>query len=288
MDDLISRFIKHSDLHQSPMHADVMREIGWEVDGVAGSQLFYRSLGPLTIAKIQRPKTLNLQWINRFRKSHKTLTTYIEPSLSISGLDKIKGFSVEPFAHSCTSLIDLLPSDAEIIKSFSQKTRYNIVHTLKKDQINIETIPLKDLTSSQKEAFLDLHDTWSKKKNVVGYPLSLLNAIIKCHKNTGDLHFCYLDRELVGALLILYHDQVATYYAAFALYAGYTTFAPTLLTWSAIQTAKLRGCEIFDFGGIYDPRYPKMYKRWQGFTKFKSGFNPTVVSYPPTTLQLFW
>lgn len=270
------------------MHADVMREIGWEVDSVAGSQLFYRPLGPLTIAKIQRPKTLDLRSISEFRKSHKTFTTYIEPGLNSPELGKIKGLLVEPFAHSCTSLIDLVPAESDILKSFSQKTRYNIVHTLKKGEIKIKTIPLNELTTTQKKAFLYLHDTWSKKKNVVGYPLSLLNAIIKCHKNTGDLHFCYLGDELVGALLILYYDRVATYYAAFALGSGYSTFAPTLLTWSAIQTAKQRGCEIFDFGGIYDPRYPKMYKRWQGFTKFKSGFNPTVVSYPPTTLQLFW
>lgn len=270
------------------MHADVMREIGWKVESNKGSQLFYRKLGPLAIAKIQRPASLNLTWIKDFRRAHKTLTTYIEPSLATTDMDPIKGFSVEPFAHSCTSLIDLVPAESDILKSFSQKTRYNIVHTLKKGEIRIETIGLKDLSSTQKQAFLDLHNTWSKKKNVVGYPLSLLNAILKCHGETGDLHFCYLDTKLVGALLILYHDQVATYYAAFALDVGYTSFSPTLLTWTAIQVAKQRGCDIFDFGGIYDPRYPKMYKRWQGFTKFKSGFNPTVVSYPATTLQLFW
>ena len=270
------------------MHADVMREIGWHVESHNGSQLFYRNLGPLTIAKIQRPNSITISWIKEFRKSHKTLTTYIEPSLRTANLDDVKGFSVEPFAHSCTSLIDLKPEEPDILKSFSQKTRYNIVHTLKKSAINIETVPLKDLTEAQKQSFLALHDTWSKKKNVVGYPLSLLNAILKCHKNTGDLHLCYQGTKLVAALLILYHDHVATYYAAFALEEGYSEFAPTLLTWSAIQAAKQRGCEIFDFGGIYDPRYPKMYKRWQGFTKFKSGFNPTVISYPKTTLQLFW
>jgi lipid II:glycine glycyltransferase (peptidoglycan interpeptide bridge formation enzyme) len=81
---------------------------------------------------------------------------------------------------------------------------------------------------------------------------------------------------------------VATYYAAYAAPAGYKQFAPTLLTWTAMQVAKGRSCDIFDFGGIYDPRYPKMYKNWQGFTKFKSGFHHTTLSYPPTTLQLFW
>ena len=111
---------------------------------------------------------------------------------------------------------------------------------------------------------------------------------IKNYGKHGDLHLAYLGQDLVGALLILYHDSVATYWAAFASPSGYKSFAPTLLTWTAMKKAKENKSEIFDFGGIYDPRYPKMYSRWIGFTKFKSGFNPTVISYPPTALQLFW
>lgn len=276
------------DLHQSPMYAATMREIGWQVEGKSPSQIFYRVLGPLSIAKIQRPKSIDLEWLKSFRKKHHALTTYLEPGLTTKLPDVKLGFQVEPFAHSCTSLIDLVGSEQSILNSFTQKTRYNIIHTLKKSDINIVTIGLDKLSEAQKQSFLALHKEWSKKKNVVGYPVSLLNAVLKSYEKNGDLHFCYQGEKLIGSLLILYHDRVATYYAAFALSEGYKTFAPTLLTWSAIQKAKERECEIFDFGGIYDPRYPKLYKGWVGFTKFKSGFNPTIISYPPTILQLFW
>lgn len=270
------------------MHANVMRQIGWQVEGDRGSQIYYRTLGPLSVAKIQRPKIIDLAWLKSFRKKHHTLTTYIEPGI-ITPLPKTRiGLIVEPFAHSCTSLIDIEGSEQNILSSFSQKTRYNIVHTLKSNKITITTTKLGKLSEKQKIDFFALHDQWSKKKNVVGYPLSLLNAVLVTHAKTADLHLCYQENILVGSLLIMYHDRVATYYAAFALPLGYKSFAPTLLTWVAIQEAKKNNCDIFDFGGIYDPRYPKMYKNWQGFTKFKSGFNPTVISYPPTTLQLFW
>lgn len=288
MTDLIARFSKRPDLHQSPMHRELMRQIGWKVEGANGSQIFYRSLGPLTIAKIQRPAKLDLAWLADFRKSHHTLTTYIEPGLTTPLPNTRLGFSVDPFAHSCTSLIDIKGTEQTILNSFSQKTRYNIVHTIKKDDINIATTKLGKLSGAQKDVFFALHSEWSKKKNVVGYPMSLLNAVLIAHAKTADLHMCYQDNILVASLLVMYHDSVATYYAAFALPLGYKTFAPTLLTWVAIQEAKQNNCDIFDFGGIYDPRYPKMYKKWQGFTRFKAGFNPTVVSYPPTTLQLFW
>jgi peptidoglycan pentaglycine glycine transferase (the first glycine) len=265
-----------------------MHEIGWKTEIHGDSQLYYRTLGPLTIAKIQRPKSLDLDWLKQFRKEHKTLTTYIEPSLTAKLPDKKIGFAVEPFAHSSTSLINLRPTEPNILNSFSQKTRYNIVHTLKKTDLTIETVELGKANKKQLTDFFALHAAWSKQKNVIGYSVELLNAIIKSFAKSGDLHLAYVDGQLVATLLILYHDSVATYWAAFASLTGYKSFAPTLLTWTAFQTAKAKKCEIFDFGGIYDPRYPKMYKKWQGFTKFKSSFNPTVISYPPTTLQLFW
>jgi lipid II:glycine glycyltransferase (peptidoglycan interpeptide bridge formation enzyme) len=270
------------------MHADLLRFIGWQVAGKPGSRIFYRTLGPLTIAKLQRPKEINLTWLKQFRRNHHTLTTFIEPGLTTRLPNTKLGLAVEPFAHSCTSLIDLLPSQQSILNGFSQKVRYNIVHTLKKSNLKITTTTLGKLTNVQKSEFFTLHQNWSKRKDVIGYSLSLLNGILKSFAGSGDLHLCYENNELIASLLILYHDGVATYWAAFASPAGYKSFAPTLLTWTAIQVAKNNGCEIFDFGGIYDPRYPKMYKKWVGFTKFKSGFNPTVISYPPTTLQLLW
>jgi len=270
------------------MHANLLRSIGWQVDGPIGSHIYYRTLGPLTIAKIQRPKVIDLPWLKAFRQTHHTLTTFVEPGLTTVLPKQRLGFTVEPFAHSCTSLIDLVPKEQEILNSFSQKTRYNIVHTLKKSDLKITTTQLGKLTNTQKAEFFTLHANWSKQKNVIGYSKELLNGILTAFAKHGDLHFCYQGDQLVAILLVLYHDGIATYWAAFASPTGYKSFAPTLLTWTAIRTAKDKGCEIFDFGGIYDPRYPKMYKRWQGFTKFKSGFNPTIIAYPPTSLQLFW
>jgi lipid II:glycine glycyltransferase (peptidoglycan interpeptide bridge formation enzyme) len=265
-----------------------MQQIGWQIAGKPGSHIFYRSLGPLAISKIQRPKHIDLSWIKQFRRYHHTLTTFIEPGLIFADSSTPHGFKVEPYAHSCTSLVDLLPPESTILSSFSQKTRYNIVHTLKKNDLSVTTTKLSTINHEQLTDFLDLHSAWSKQKNVIGHPLSLLRAVFKSYAQSGDLHLCYHDTNLIGSLLILYSEHVATYYAAFASDQGYHLYAPTLLTWTAMETAKGKGCDIFDFGGIYDPRYPKLYKNWQGFTKFKSGFRPTIVSYPPTYLKLFW
>lgn len=286
MSDLVSIFASRLDLHQSTYHATVMRKIGWCVDGEPGSQIYYRTIGPLSVAKYQRANSIDTQRIKEFRKRHKTLTTYIEPNLN-STYDK--GLSVEPFAHSTTSLINLAQSEKSLLSSFSQKTRYNITHSLKTSQVTISSIPLPKISKEHKTDFFSLHTEWSNRKNVIGYSRELLEAILTSFGSDSTLHLAYdHEQNPQGALLILTNDSVSTYYAAFSTMTGYSLYVPTLLTYQAMLTAKNNGSDIFDFGGTYDPRYPRMYKKWQGFTKFKAGFNPTTITYPSTKLLLFW
>jgi lipid II:glycine glycyltransferase (peptidoglycan interpeptide bridge formation enzyme) len=275
------------------MHKEFMESIGWHVVGKpglpaqAGTHLFFRRLGPVAIAKIQRPQTIDIPWLNQMRKKYHILTLYIEPGLQ-SKINNPFGLQVEPFAHSATSLVDLALSESALLASFSQKTRYNIVHTLKQKELTLTNTRFDKLSSQQISDFFTLDSAWSKQSHVVGHGVAHLQAVLHSYASAGDLHLCYRGSTLVGSLMILYSDHVATYYTAHALPQGYTSYAPTLLTWQAMLRAKANKCDIFDFGGIFDPRYPKLYKNWQGFTKFKSGFRPTVVSYPPTYLKLFW
>ena len=263
-----------------------MQKIGWVVDGKPGSQLFYRPLGPLSIVKYQRPHLIDSERLTHFRRQHKALTTYVEP-----GLNTVyqSGLPVEPFAHSTTSLINLKLSASNLLASFSQKTRYNITHNLKNQALHLTSTALTKLKTTQKADFFALHAEWSKRKNIIGYSRQLLEAILASFDHQSTLHLAYDQQQVpVATLLVLTHDRVSTYYAAFSSEHGYHLYAPTLLTYQAFNTARENGSEIFDFGGTYDPRYPRMYKKWGGFTKFKEGFRPTTIQYPPTKLHLFW
>jgi lipid II:glycine glycyltransferase (peptidoglycan interpeptide bridge formation enzyme) len=284
---LISRFVALPDLHQNPRYAKAMADIGWTAQGLPGSYLYVRKLGPIGVAKIQRPQHIDLPLLKTLRKSHHLLTTYVEPGLHDEGLGKV-GLSVEPFANSATSLVDLLPDKQSILDSFKQKTRYNIGLASRKHKLTIVTKLFEDLTKEDLAIFKSSRDAWSKRKGVIGYEENFIQALLKHFGNAGWLHFAYQGDICVGSLMILQNGKAAIYYAAFANTLGYSLFAPTLLTWTAMTTAKTAGCTIFDFGGIYDPRYKKMYKKWQGFTKFKEGFSPTIVTYPPTQLLLGW
>lgn len=269
------------------MHARVMEDIGWEVMGKSGCKVFIRRLGPFSIGKIQRPEKIDLYYLSHLRKSQHILTLYLEPGLKHQGESKL-GIATEPFAHSRTSLLDLSLSDKDLLASFNQNTRRNLSHASKNKSLSIESIELSDLNDKHRTEFLSLHDSWTKLRHTYGYPVNFMRAVLKNYAGHGHLHLAYENGVATALLLALYHDGVTTYHTAFSTEAGYKCAAPTLLTWTAIKSGKKVGCDILDFGGIYDPRYPKMYKNWQGFTKFKEGFRPTVVDYPPTSLKLFW
>lgn len=285
-EDLYSKFCTLPDLHQNPHFAQAMGDIGWTTIGNPGNYLFIRNLGPLSVAKIQHSNSIDLAYLKKIRQKYHTLVTYVEPGLLNSDIGKI-GLKVEPFANSATSLVDLTLSNNDLLKSFKAKTRYNISYSERKKHLKIVTKDFIDLNPSDFAAFKISRESWSKRKKVVCYEERFFNALIKHFAHSGWIHFAYHQDICVGTLMVLKNDKTAIYYAAFADQLGYSLFAPTLLTWTAITTAKKAGCHIFDFGGIYDPRY-KMYKKWVGFTKFKEGFSPTVVYYPPTRLLIGW
>jgi lipid II:glycine glycyltransferase (peptidoglycan interpeptide bridge formation enzyme) len=59
---------------------------------------------------------------------------------------------------------------------------------------------------------------------------------------------------------------------------GRSTLSQYTLLWNGILWAKKNGYKIFDFEGIFDPRFPD--KNWKGFTHFKRSFGGEEVIYP--------
>ncbi len=305
-------FAKQRDIHQTPMYANVMRAIGWTIEGKPGSQIFVRKLGPIAVAKMQRPEKIDTRVIDEVRRKYRSVTFQLEPALHSVMNGKVASFphtidsnesidwtvmwkshgythTVMPLAHSVSSLIDLRGTEQQLLEHFSQKTRYNIRKGEKENNVLIQCIPLSELDITWKKAFLMLRSEWSKRKNVMGYDEKFMNGVLDAFKKHGACLFA-VDRagKTLATLLMLTTEKTAIYFSAFSSEEGYACNAPTMLTWNAIQWAKKVGMEIFDFGGIYDPRYTGTYKRWKGFTQFKERFRPTAFYYPKSFMKSFW
>lgn len=309
---LYELFARQRDIHQTPMYANVMHAIGWTIEGKPGSQIFVRKLGPIAVAKMQRPEKVILVDIQNVRKKYRTVTFQFEPALQ-SRVETRKrvfpfhttpndphdwiqtwktcGFSrtVMPLAHSASSLIDLRTSTQQLLESFSQKTRYNIRHAEKQNNIHITCVPLALLDDRWRTAFMNLRAEWSKRKNVMGYDETFMRGVLDSFNGHGACFFAVdLNDHVFATLLVLTTDATAVYFSAFSTEKGYALQAPTLLTWNAMLWAKQQNMKVFDFGGVYDPRYMGTYKRWRGFTEFKERFRPTFFLYPKSFMQVGW
>jgi lipid II:glycine glycyltransferase (peptidoglycan interpeptide bridge formation enzyme) len=78
-------------------------------------------------------------------------------------------------------------------------------------------------------------------------------------------------------------SKIAYYWQAFTNSEGRTSLSQYSLLYHGILWAKKQGSRVFDFEGIYDPRFPN--KSWQGFTHFKKSFGGYEVEYLGTFVK---
>ena len=84
--------------------------------------------------------------------------------------------------------------------------------------------------------------------------------------------------EAKAGAIFLIGDGVGYYWQAFTNKEGRKEQIQYKIVWEGILWAKKRGAKVFDFEGIYDPRFPD--KSWLGFTHFKKSFGGYEVEYP--------
>ncbi len=282
-EDLYQRFASQPDMRQTPMYATTMAGIGWTTYGKPGAQVFVRKLGPVAVAKIQRSSDVDHDFLFSLRKKYHILLTQIEPALTLKNgklqivfphtfdpkanikawKSEVKTFGLTkgfpPLAHSATSIIDLVPSEENMLANVKPTTRYNIRLAYKKG-LKVKTIPLRKFSKTDTANFFAILAEWSSRKHVYGFDLTLMRSIMKGFHDESWCHFAYLNDKLESVALMLKNGKQAIYYCAVSSTTGYKNRVPSALVWEGMKTAKSLGCTIFDFGGIADPRYPGDYK----------------------------
>ena len=305
---LFTLFATKHDLHQTPMHAQIMRDIHWQVYGKPGNQVFVRRIGPVAFAKAQHFDTFDPNFLWFVQKKERVLLFQLEPAVALQyGKKKLTylpghhavwdttlaryGIKKQctPLAHSKTMLIDLRLSEAQLLSQMKQKMRYNIGLTQRKGLLKLSRISFAKCTPAVLQELFDLQKKWRRSRpHALSFPEDFLHHFVRNFTVHGHVYTAHLGNILAAALYVPVWEKMATYYCACALPEGFASHAPTALTWYAMLQSKAEGCQIFDFGGVYDERYPKTYKGWKGFTVFKEGFSPLPVVFPePRVLSLF-
>ncbi len=271
------------DLRQTPQYATFMKSIGWVVERENAINYFIKKIPFIgSFIKIQRPNRIDIERIDNLIHKYKAFQIVIEPKdTNQQSLITNSGFrqSRIPFIPAKTIYINLTKSEKQLLFEMHSKTRYNI----KKATNN----KLQVTHSNKIEEFAEFWQKCALKQR--GMFLSQKKEIVNLYKAFGkNIHLIFIHKkgEILSGVLMPTSKEIAYYMYAASSDIGKKLFAPTLNTWEAIKLAKGKGCEIFDFEGIFDERFPL--KSWIGFTRFKKSFGGTEIKYPGAFTKYFF
>lgn len=273
-----------ADIRQSPEYAKYLKTLGWQVERLAEVNYFIKKF-PLigSVIKIQRPEHINSKTIQKLAKNYRAFQIIVEPKdeMQAKFISSI-GYklSKSPYLPSKTLILDLTRSKRELFNGF-KKDAISAIRKNKKGDIEIGEV----ITEWDLENF---HKAWKSSVKFSRYIPSLnqLSNLRRSFKKNSPLflasHNIY-GTIIAGAIFTRSLHDIAYYWQGFTNNEGRSTLSQYALVWKGILWAKLNGCKIFDFEGVYDSRFPN--RDWLGFTHFKKSFGGTEISYPGTYIK---
>lgn len=283
------------DIRHSKEFQNFMKDLGWETDAI-DEQLIYLRKFPIMgyFAKMPRPRTVPaFSKIKNYCKKKKIFQLKISPSITTNDQDYLtvkkqllnSGFKIDSFSFNPTTTIyfDLKQSEESLFNSFSSAKRRGIRRASKNGIVIQESDDLKSFEWMRWRQFgwtgfmisYEMKHLWKYFYPNKG---TLLLAYQKNSPSDEGVPITDSDKPVAGVFIIR-HEKLAVYWYASAWKIGKRLQAPSLLIWESLKLAKKKGCTIFDCDGIADSRFPEASKPWLGFTKFKEGFNGSVVEF---------
>lgn len=166
-----------------------------------------------------------------------------------------------------TFWIDLKPSEEDLMKSFSGKTRYNI-RLAERKGVKVR----EDNSDKAFNRYLELTAETVNRQGFYAHSRRYHKLMWEILKKDGIAHL----------LTATYNNEIITTWILFAwkdfLYYPYgasteehkEVMANNLMMWEAIKFGKRLGLKTFDLWGREEGK---------GFTKFKEGYNPHVIEF---------
>ena len=209
----------------------------------------------------------------------------IEPDLLMTDAPKAKleklGLEKSKFNlqwNQATTLVDLSPSEDDIIASFKQKTRYNIRLAARKG-VEVRAV---DLTKDNMATMYRLLKATQGRNGFYMRSQKYLEDFWQAYTDAGmgQLFFAMHEGEVLAGLYALYLGRKGLYKDGGSKRAKTNLMAPYLMQWEVMKWLKERGVEEYDLHGmppkdqLENPEHPLA-----GLVQFKSGFNPELTEY---------
>jgi lipid II:glycine glycyltransferase (peptidoglycan interpeptide bridge formation enzyme) len=174
--------------------------------------------------------------------------------------------------------IDLTQSQKEIFRHFKKDARSTLLRA------SLDGGAKSDIREySTPNEIKTWRDAWKNSVKFDRY-VPALQQLLNLRKSFTDNNSVFLASHNIsgsvigGALFTRSSHDAGYYWYGFTNKEGRTSLSQYSLLWQGILWAKKQNCKIFDFEGVYDPRFPN--KSWLGFSHFKYSFGGYEVEYP--------
>ena len=270
------------DIRQSIHFTNYLKRLGWTVERIGEINYFIRRFPVIgSILKVQRPEEIRNDTIKRLARKYRVFQVIIEPKTELDAnfLASI-GFrlSKKPYLPSKTLQIDLTQSQMKIFWHLKKDARYAIKRG---EATKMKSYSTPDEIKKWREA-------WKSSVKFNRYVPSS-EQLLNLRKSFPDNYSLFLashniSGRIIGGVLFTrsLHD-FGYYWYGFTNNEGRTSLSQYSLLYQGILWAKRQGCKVFDFEGVYDPRFPD--KSWLGFSHFKRSFGGYEVEYPGCFIQ---
>jgi len=172
-----------------------------------------------------------------------------------------------------TVLVDLNPSEEEMLARMKQKTRYNI-RLAEKKGISLRVGTLADLGMLYKMyAETSVRDGFVIRDE--GYYKTVWTLFMNSNEPTCEPLIAEVDGEPVAAIFVFYFAGRAYYVYGMSRDLHREKMPTYLLQWEAMKRAKVKGCTVYDLWGAPEV-FDESDSLW-GVYRFKEGLGGKVV-----------
>lgn len=197
------------------------------------------------------------------------------------------------FPAEYTLLLDLSPSEEELLAKMRKSTRYG-VRRAQREGVQVQRFS-KDLNPKDLEnelgQFFRLYRQTFKRQGFVPYGYDYFKNEVAAFvaDDQVEVFLAKWQGQTVAAAIVLYFGDYAYYRHAASLRVTPEIFAPHVVMWEIIKSARRRGKKYLDFWGVvpstdlsgkeyeYSKKHPHA-----GLTLFKRGFGGRYLRYMPT------
>lgn len=217
------------------------------------------------------PTSSMLKELKKLGKENKLIFIKLEPNVEKSNslvqiLLKSGATRGKTLFTPTTFWIDLTPTEDDLMKSFSSKTRYNI-RLAQKHGVKVEI----DNSDKAFERYLELTTETNKRQGFYSHTPKYHRLMWKYLKGKiANLLVAKYDNEIISTWILFNHDEFLYYPYGASTDKHKEVMANNLMMWEAIKFGKNKGLKTFDLWGREEGK---------GFTKFKEGYNPKVVEF---------